>query len=201
MAPCSNCWLMSELLDAFSIFVGILAARRLTTPLQILTESSRAIARGDFSQRVHLKSRTEIGELAQTFNSMTDDLERFVHDLKRAAEENKTLFLNSIMICCRHGVIPCIFGEVVPQGVIGDGVLHIHIVRRNPVERVKAPVHQVAHVCPPVIGIHDDADQVMMVARNGHHLDKIGLPIVSCFSAIYTRIPPEKLIFVDEKAL
>ncbi|HLJ30257.1 MAG TPA: HD domain-containing phosphohydrolase [Candidatus Angelobacter sp.] len=83
---------------AFSICVGILAARRLTTPLQILTESSRAIAGGDFSQRVHLKSRTEIGELAQTFNSMTDDLERFVFDLRKAAQENKALFLSSIQM-------------------------------------------------------------------------------------------------------
>lgn len=83
---------------AFSVCVGILAARRLSTPLQVLTESSRAIAAGDFSQRVQLKSRTEIGELAQTFNSMTDDLERFVFDLRKAAEENKALFLSSIQM-------------------------------------------------------------------------------------------------------
>jgi len=83
---------------AFSICVGILAARRLTTPLQVLTESSRAIAGGNFSQRVQLKSRTEIGELAQTFNSMTDDLERYISDLRKAAEENKALFLGSIQM-------------------------------------------------------------------------------------------------------
>ena len=83
---------------AFSICVGILAARRLTTPLQTLTESSRAIAGGDFSKRVQLKSRTEIGELAQTFNSMTDDLERFVYDLRKAADENLALFLSSIQM-------------------------------------------------------------------------------------------------------
>jgi HD-GYP domain-containing protein (c-di-GMP phosphodiesterase class II) len=83
---------------AFSIFVGIWAARRLTTPLHVLTESSRTIAGGDFSHRVQLKSRTEFGELALTFNTMTDDLERFVDDLKKAAQENRTLFLNSIQM-------------------------------------------------------------------------------------------------------
>lgn len=83
---------------AFSIFVGIWAARRLTTPLHVLTESSRTIAGGDFSHRVRLKSRTEFGELAQTFNTMTDDLEQFVDDLKKAAEENRTLFLSSIQM-------------------------------------------------------------------------------------------------------
>ena len=83
---------------AFSIFVGIWAARRLTTPLHVLTESSRTIAGGDFKHRVRLKSRTEFGELAHTFNTMTDDLEQFVDDLKKAAEENRTLFLSSIQM-------------------------------------------------------------------------------------------------------
>lgn len=92
----------SRLLAALAVFLSLgisfYAARKITTPLQTLTDSSRAIARGDFSQRVHLKSRTEFGELAQTFNHMSDDLERFVADLKRAAEENRALFLNSIQM-------------------------------------------------------------------------------------------------------
>jgi HD-GYP domain-containing protein (c-di-GMP phosphodiesterase class II) len=83
---------------AFSIFISIWAARRLTTPLHVLTESSRSIAGGDFSKRVELHSRTELGELADTFNTMTNDLERFVADLKKAAEENRALFLSSIQM-------------------------------------------------------------------------------------------------------
>jgi len=79
-------------------FVGILLARRITGPLEGLTESSRAIARGDFSQRVKMKSRTEIGELASTFNLMSEDLERLIADLKLAAEKNRSLFLNSIQM-------------------------------------------------------------------------------------------------------
>ena len=81
-----------------SIMVSIYAARRITNPLQILTQSSRAIARGDFSRRVELDSRTEIGELATTFNAMSQELERYVEDLKRAAEENHALFLGSIQM-------------------------------------------------------------------------------------------------------
>src|SRR6266700_5571445 len=83
---------------ALSIGVGVIAARRITNPLEVLTESSHAIARGDFSQRVHLKSRTEIGELASTFNFMSEELEHFVLDLKRAAAENRELFMNSIQM-------------------------------------------------------------------------------------------------------
>jgi len=81
-----------------SMGLSILSARRITSPLQVLAQSSRAIARGDFSQRVHLKTRTEIGELAATFNTMSEELEQFVEDLKRAADENKALFMGSIQM-------------------------------------------------------------------------------------------------------
>jgi HD-GYP domain-containing protein (c-di-GMP phosphodiesterase class II) len=81
-----------------SVGLSIISARRITSPLQVLAQSSQAIARGDFSQRVHVKTRTEIGELATTFNTMSEELEQFVEDLKRAADENKALFMGSIQM-------------------------------------------------------------------------------------------------------
>jgi HD-GYP domain-containing protein (c-di-GMP phosphodiesterase class II) len=90
--------LLALLAAILSMGLSIYVARRITNPLEILTRSSRAIASGDFSQRVHLKTRTEIGELAETFNTMSEELEHFVLDLKRAAEENRALFMGSIQM-------------------------------------------------------------------------------------------------------
>ncbi len=90
--------LLAWLAVFLSVLVSIYSARRITSPLQTLAQSSRAIARGDFSQRVHLRTRTEIGELASTFNTMSEELEHFVEDLKRAAEVNKSLFMGSIQM-------------------------------------------------------------------------------------------------------
>ena len=90
--------LLALLAVLLSIGISIFAARRITNPLEVLTASSRAIARGDFSQRVQLASRTEIGELAATFNTMSEELEQFVLDLKRAATENRELFMSSIQM-------------------------------------------------------------------------------------------------------
>jgi HD-GYP domain-containing protein (c-di-GMP phosphodiesterase class II) len=90
--------LLALLAVLLSVGVSIFAARRITNPLEVLTQTSRAIASGDFSQRVHLWSRTEIGELAETFNTMSEELERFVEDLKKAAEENRALFMGSIQM-------------------------------------------------------------------------------------------------------
>jgi putative nucleotidyltransferase with HDIG domain len=93
-----NARLLAVLAVLLSVGISIFAARRITNPLEVLTDSSRAIARGDFSQRVQLKSRTEIGELAATFNVMSEELEQFVEDLKRAATENRELFMGSIQM-------------------------------------------------------------------------------------------------------
>src|ERR1700720_2276120 len=90
--------LLALLAILLSIAISFFAARRITNPLEVLTASSRAIARGDFSQRVRLKSSTEIGELAATFNTMSEELEHFVLDLKRAAKENRELFMGSIQM-------------------------------------------------------------------------------------------------------
>jgi len=90
--------LLALLAVLLSVAISLIAARRITNPLEVLTESSRAIASGDFSQRVKLKSRTEIGELAATFNTMSEELEQFVLDLKRAANENRELFMGSIQM-------------------------------------------------------------------------------------------------------
>ena len=94
-------WWLAFLVILFSILLNIFAARGISDPVKILTDSSRAIAKGDFSKRVRLKSRMEIreiGELAATFNIMSSDLERLVFDLKRAAQENRSLFLASIQM-------------------------------------------------------------------------------------------------------
>ena len=65
-------------------------------PIRQLTEATRAIAQGDFSQRINLQNRTEIGELASTFNKMSGELEQYVQQLKDAAEKNHQLFMDAI---------------------------------------------------------------------------------------------------------
>jgi len=79
-----------------SLFVGWVSARSITTPIQQLAESTRSIAKGDFSRKITIKSKTEIGELAETFNKMTADLELYVEQIKRALKENKDLFVGTI---------------------------------------------------------------------------------------------------------
>ncbi|KOV24279.1 ATPase, partial [Streptomyces sp. XY431] len=63
----------------FSMIASLLfmqfLAHGLTAPLRDMTAAARAMASGDYSRRVEVNSRDEIGELAATFNQMASDLE------------------------------------------------------------------------------------------------------------------------------
>jgi len=66
--------------------------------VEVLTQTSRAIASGTFSQRVHLWSRTEIGELTETSTPCPRNSSASSRDLKKAAEKIVCLFMGSIQM-------------------------------------------------------------------------------------------------------
>jgi len=61
---------------AGALIITFFLSRRILAPVKALTSAAKWLGRGDFSQRVHVKDRSELGELANTFNSMAGDLER-----------------------------------------------------------------------------------------------------------------------------
>jgi len=79
-----------------AIVAGFFLARQLSDPVNKLAVASRKFAKGDFSVRVRVGSRNELGELAFTFNRMAADIEKFIRDLKRALAENNELFMGTI---------------------------------------------------------------------------------------------------------
>jgi HD-GYP domain-containing protein (c-di-GMP phosphodiesterase class II) len=79
-----------------AILAAIVFARTLSNPIDRLAAATRGFADGDFRTRVDIRSRNEIGELAETFNGMADQLELHIEKLRRAARENAELFLGTI---------------------------------------------------------------------------------------------------------
>jgi response regulator RpfG family c-di-GMP phosphodiesterase len=78
------------------LIFGYLFAVGITRPIRGLVFSVRAISRAEFHERVEVRGAAEIAELAETFNHMAGDIERYVERLKQAAAENRDLFLGSI---------------------------------------------------------------------------------------------------------
>ena len=80
----------------FTMLIGIFFANKLTHPVRELAGAAHRIASGDFSKRITVTSRTELGDLGNSFNLMTDQVERFINDLQASAEENRQLFLGTV---------------------------------------------------------------------------------------------------------
>ncbi|HMH41902.1 MAG TPA: HD domain-containing phosphohydrolase [Pyrinomonadaceae bacterium] len=87
---------VSLLAAVLALAFGFYFAEKLTRPVRELASGAQRIAAGDFSQRVKVLGRTELGELGASFNQMTDQVEQFVGDLQRSAEENHELFLGTV---------------------------------------------------------------------------------------------------------
>lgn len=58
----------------FGMLIGLWATERITRPVKRLAEGARAVAGGDLAARVPVTSNDEIGELAESFNRMTEQL-------------------------------------------------------------------------------------------------------------------------------
>ena len=91
---------VSTLLAALAVvlagLVALVVARFLSHPVLDLVEKVRSVADGHFKQRVPVRGVYELAQLSETFNSMSDSIEKSVDRLRLAARENQELFINSI---------------------------------------------------------------------------------------------------------
>ena len=96
--------LMSLLLAVYAAFF---VARRLSAPVQILIDGTRAVAKGDFDTRLPTGERDEIGSLVDSFNDMIEQLATARADARRneAQVENERANVAAILARLSTGVI------------------------------------------------------------------------------------------------
>lgn len=87
-------WVVVSILSA--LVVGLLVARLITKPISALAHVSTELAQGNFSNRADVRSRNEIGELAEAFNAMADEIQEYIQKVEAAAKETEQLFMDSI---------------------------------------------------------------------------------------------------------
>src|SRR5215472_7995529 len=80
---------VSGLVLLFGSIIAIFGARTISRPIADLTEMTRRIAGGDFTQRIDIRAKNELGVLAASFNGMTRRLAESIEHLKEttAAKE------------------------------------------------------------------------------------------------------------------
>ncbi len=70
-----------------AVGIALLLARATTRPIGELGEAAARVASGDLDTTIEVRSRDEVGHLAQSFNRMTEELRRYVGALQASRDE------------------------------------------------------------------------------------------------------------------
>ncbi len=79
---------------AISVLLSFLLSKTLVTPIQRLTEGAEEVAEGDFSHKIDVDSKDEIGVLTATFNDMATQLRDTLQEVESERNKLDTLFLH-----------------------------------------------------------------------------------------------------------
>ena len=77
-----------------SVLLSFLLSKTLITPIERLTEGAERVADGDFSHKIEVASRDEIGVLTRTFNDMARQLKQTLEEVENERNKLGTLFLH-----------------------------------------------------------------------------------------------------------
>ena len=77
-----------------SILLSFLLSKTMIIPIQRLTEGAMRVAHGDFSRKIQVASRDEIGVLTDTFNDMAGQLRDTLGQVENERNKLDTLFLH-----------------------------------------------------------------------------------------------------------
>jgi HAMP domain-containing protein len=103
-----------------ALVFGYAISWSLIDPVQRMDVQLRQIAAGDFSQRIEVPNRDELGALAANLNRMTAELGRLYHQLE-AANRHKSEFLASMSHELRTPLNAIIgFSEVLLERLFGE---------------------------------------------------------------------------------
>ncbi len=97
--------LLIVLLSAIS--AAFFISNRMSAPLAVLAEGTRAVAQGDFSWQQPIKSSDELGMLTGLFNQMTLQLSeaKTLSEQRQRQEENAKAYLESVLGHLSSGVL------------------------------------------------------------------------------------------------
>ena len=73
------------------VLISFAVAGTITRPIQKLASRVHGIGEGNLDQKIPVESHDEIGELAQRFNSMQDDLKAYIENIREVTAEKERI--------------------------------------------------------------------------------------------------------------
>jgi two-component system sensor histidine kinase BaeS len=107
-----------------ALLLGIFLSRTLTRPIRELIQATHAVSEGDLSQQVIVRSKDELGELAQAFNRMSTELSRSVNTRKQMTADIAHELRTPLSLILGHA-------EAVHDGVLPPTPENFEIIREE----------------------------------------------------------------------
>ena len=107
-----------------ALLLGIFLSRTISRPIRELTRATHAIAQGDLQQQVDIRSRDELGELANAFNKMSAELSRSINTRKQMTADIAHELRTPLSLILGHA-------EAVHDGVLQPTRENFEIIREE----------------------------------------------------------------------
>ena len=128
LSKVTKIFLFSSVVPLIIMLIAIyVMTYRLTKPLKLMSEASRAMAKGDFSKRIPVMSDDEIGELSVSFNMMTNSLAQ-LESMRKSFVANVSHELKTPMTTIGGFIDGILDGTIEPEkqsyylGIVSDEV-------------------------------------------------------------------------------
>ena len=118
-----------------SVILALIISGSVSSPLRRLAQAADAMAEGDYSQKVPVQGPTEVKELAQTFNSMAEQV--------RASQQSQRDFLANVSHDLKTPLTSIQgFAQAIAEGAAhdGDSVRHSAGIIRDEAQRMSRMV-------------------------------------------------------------
>ena len=147
-----SCLLLSALIMLFvTLFTGRIS-KRISDPLKKLETDVRQISGGNLDNRTKVNTDDEIGSLAESFNHMTDSLQKYIADLKDVTAKEERIVgelaaatnIQASMLPRNFGEISCrefnLFASMTPAKEVGGDFYDFFLIDKDHIGLVMADV-------------------------------------------------------------
>lgn len=101
------------------VLISFSLGRSILTPLNVLTQAAESIGAGRFDQPIKLRAAREFNQLAQTFNTMSNQLRQSLSNLEsRVQERTRALERRNMQIRTASEIVRDVAGSQTPEDML-----------------------------------------------------------------------------------
>jgi signal transduction histidine kinase len=160
-----------------TLVLGHAISRSVINPVRIIHNGLNRIASGDFTRRIEVQNRDELGELAAHINSTCDELQQLYESLEEASR-HKSQFLANMSHELRTPLNAILgFSELLLDGIYGD-----------PPDKMRSAIARIQRNGRHLLGLINDVLDLSKIEAGQLRLSLADYSVEDLVSGVYTSI-------------